>query len=156
MNVEVGRYRHTQKGPWGLLLYVLAVVFLTVSWYAPLLPLQVTFLITGILMFPLGPSLGHLVVEDEGDRLFIHFGPLPLFQKRIRYDDIREVGKGRLPFHESGGIHWSPWNGWVWSVWGYDCVVIRLKRRVVRVGTDDPDGLLAFLKGRIAGERASE
>ena len=80
MNVEVGSYRHTQKGPWSLLLYVLATMFLTVCWYAPLLPLQITFLpVTGILMFPLGMSFHHLTVADEGDRLAIRLARCPCF-----------------------------------------------------------------------------
>ena len=71
------------------------------------------------------------------------------FRKRIRYDDIREVEKGRMPFHESGGIHWSPWGGWIWSVSGSTCVILRLKRGTFRVGTDDAEGLAGFLEGRI-------
>jgi hypothetical protein len=98
----------------------------------------------------LGAAIGHLVVEDEGERFFIHFGPLPLFRKRILYEDIRDVEKGKLPFHESAGIHWTPWKGWIWSVRGQDCVILRLKRGTFRVGTDDADGLAGFLEGRIA------
>lgn len=155
MNVEVGSYRHTQKGPWSLLLYVLATMFLTVCWYAPLLPLQITFLITGILMFPLGMSFHHLTVADEGDRLAIRFGPLPLFRKRISYSDIDAVEKGRTMILDGWGIHLSLRGGWVWNIWGRDCVVIRLKQGIIRVGTDDPDGLAEFLKGRVS-ERSGE
>lgn len=148
MNGEVSSYRHTQKGPWDLLLYVLGVVFLAISWSNPLLPLQITFLITGILMFLLGISFHHLTVADEGDRLTIRFGPFPLFRKRIDYDDISAVETGRTTILDGWGIHMSLWGGWVWNIWGHDCVVIRLKRGIIRVGTDDPDGLAEFLKVR--------
>jgi hypothetical protein len=151
MNTEVGNYRHTQKGPWSLLLYVLGVVFLVISWSVPLLPLQITFLVTGILMFLLGMSFHYLTVADEGSHFAICFGPFPLFRKRIDYDDISAVEKGRTTIFDGWGIHLSLRGGWVWNIWGRDCVVIHLKRGIVRVGTDDTDGLLAVLKDRIEG-----
>ncbi|MGA2618073.1 MAG: hypothetical protein ABSF26_10720 [Thermoguttaceae bacterium] len=147
---EAETYHHTQKGPWGLLLYVLAAVFLTVSWYLPVLALRITFLAAGLPMFLLAASFQHLTVADEGNQLAIRFGPFPLLRKRIWYDDIRDVEKGRTTFLDGWGIHWNPWGGWVWNIWGRDCVVIRLKRGTIKVGTNDPDGLVAFLRKRIS------
>ena len=46
------------------------------------------------------------------------------------------------------GIHMSPRGGWVWNIWGRDCVVIHLERGALRVGTDDAENLAAFLKQR--------
>jgi hypothetical protein len=43
------------------------------------------------------------------------------------------------------GIRWIP-GGWLWNVWGLDAVELRLAGgRRLRIGTDDPDGLLAAL-----------
>jgi hypothetical protein len=156
MNVEVGSYRHTQKGTWHLLLYALAAFFLTASWFLPLLALRITFFVTGLFMLLLAESFHHLTVADEGDRLVIRFGPFPLFRKRISYDDINSVEKGRTTILDGWGIHLSLRGGWVWNISGRDCVVIHLKRgiiRVGRVGTDDPHGLAEFLKGRIADQK---
>jgi len=50
-------------------------------------------------------------------------------------------------------MRWSPWGGWVWNVWGYDCVFLHLKRGKFRVGTDDAENLVEFLEGRIAEKR---
>ncbi len=144
-------YHHTQKGPWGLLCYAFAAAFLVAAIYLPVLALQITFLVTALFMLLLGASLGNLTVEDEGDQLAIHFGPVPLFRKRISYDDILEVEQARTTFLEGWGIHWSPGGGWVWNIWGYDCVVLRLKRGTLKVGTDDAEGLADFLKTRITG-----
>jgi hypothetical protein len=47
------------------------------------------------------------------------------------------------------GIHWSLWGGWVWSLWGWDCVVIRRRRGTLRVGTDDADNLASFLRSKV-------
>jgi hypothetical protein len=146
-------YHHTQKGPWGLLCYALAVAFLVATLYLPVPALQITFLVTALFMLLLGASLGHLTVEDEGDQLAIHFGPFPLFRKRIFYEDILEVEQARTTFLEGWGIHWSPGGGWVWNIWGRDCVVLRLKRGTLKVGTDDPEGLAEFLKNRISSTR---
>jgi hypothetical protein len=148
--VQFGQYHHVQRGPWWLVCFALAAISFTVSYDLPVPALKITLSVAGVILLLSGVSLGHLVVEDEGDRLFIHFGPLPLFRKRIRYDDIREVDKGRVPFHESGGIQWSPWGGWIWSVWGHDCIILRLRRGTFRVGTDDAEGLAGFLQGRMS------
>ncbi len=151
MNVQVGRYRHTQKGPWGLLCYALAAAFLTASYFLPVPVLGITFVVSGAFLLVLGGSAGHLTVEDQGDQLAIHFGPFPLFRKRIRYENIVEVEKGRTTFLDGWGMHWNPWGGWVWNVWGYDCVILRLKRGKFRVGTDDVDGLAGFLRNQLQG-----
>ncbi len=142
-------YHHTQKAPWFLLLFALAALFFTVAWVTraePVLP-AILFL-SGLLMAALGYSFQHLTVADEGERLAIWFGPLPLFRRRIRYDDMREVEIGRTTIMDGWGIHWSPWGGWVWNIWGRDCVVIRRRRGVIKVGTDDAERLAEFLEGR--------
>jgi len=142
-------YHHTQKAPWFLLLFGFAALFFTIAWVAraeAVVPAML--LVTGLLMAMLGYSMQHLTVCDEGDRLAISFGPLPLFRKRIRYDDICEVAIGRTTIMDGWGIHWSPWGGWVWSLSAGTCVVIRRRRGVIRVGTDDAERLAEFLEGR--------
>jgi hypothetical protein len=144
-------YRHTQKAPWYLLLYAFGAAILIASVLIPSVPtLGFTLLATGFLTLLLSASFHHLTVEDEGNQLAIHFGPFPLFRKRIWYDDILEVKKGRTMFLDGWGIHWSPWGGRLWNIWGYECVVLRLKRGRLRIGTDNPDGLVEFLNRRIA------
>jgi hypothetical protein len=146
-------YHHTQKGHWGLMCYAFAAAFLVASLSLPVLALQITFLVTGFFMVLLGASCGRLTVEDEGDRLVVRFGPLPLFRRRIPYEDIVEVETGRTTFLEGWGVHWSPWGGWVWNIWGYDCIVLRLKRGKLKIGTDDAERLAGFVKSRISSTR---
>jgi hypothetical protein len=130
--------------------YAFAAAFVIASLSLPVLALQITFFVTALFMLLLGASCGHLTVADEGNQLAIRFGPFPLFRKRIWYDDIIDAEKGRTTFLDGWGIHWSPWGGWVWNIWGYECVVLRLKRGKLKIGTDDPDGLVRFLEGRIS------
>jgi len=144
-------YGHTQASPLCLILYAAAAWFFALTWFLQKEPwVSVVLALAGFVMLVVAASFQRLTVEDEGEHLLIHFGPLPLFRKRVRYADIREVETGRTTFFDGWGIHWSPWGGWLWNVWGYDCVVIRLEKRVLRVGTDDPQGLAEFLRSRIA------
>ncbi len=148
-------YRHTQKGPWPAMLVVLAAVFLAVSWFVPDVPIRILMLVCGLSMLVLAPSFGQLTVADEGDRLAVRFGPLPLFQRRIRYDDIRIVERGRTTLLDGWGIHWNPWSGWVWNIWGRDCIVLRLRRGIVRIGTDDREGLARLLINKLSAASPS-
>jgi hypothetical protein len=74
-----------------------------------------------------------------------------MFRRRIRYDDILEIEIGRTTIMDGWGIHWSPWGGWVWSLCAGKCVVLRRRRGVIRIGTDDAKGLAEFLKTKIEG-----
>jgi hypothetical protein len=47
------------------------------------------------------------------------------------------------------GIHYVPFRGWTYNLWGFDCVVLQLGSKTVRIGTDDADNLLAFLERQI-------
>jgi hypothetical protein len=58
----------------------------------------------------------------------------------------RGAGIGLRPSRDAEGTKRR--GGWVWNIWGYDCVVIRMKRGTLRVGTDDADGLVEFLRSR--------
>ena len=142
-------YCRTQKGPWGLLLYAGAILLLTVSWPVPNVPaLPIALGVIGFVV--LGTSFHQLTVVDEGRQLVIHFGPFPLFRRRIWYEEIVDAEQGRTTLLDGWGIHWTPWSGWVWNIWGFDCVVLRLKKGTLKVGTDDPEGLVEFLKTRMS------
>jgi hypothetical protein len=147
-------YRHTQPGPLCLLFFATALT----SFLLTLLPggvpaLRIIFPILGLLMLVLGASVQTLTVADEGDRLAVWFGPLPLFQQRIRYDEIRDVEIGRTSLLDGWGIHMSR-GGYVWNIWGRDCVVIRTDRQVLRIGTDDAENLAQFLLWRAGGKES--
>jgi hypothetical protein len=148
MNVGPG-YSHSQWAPWHLLLDAIGVGLLVAAWLSHEPPFA-RWLFVGMsgLFLLLGSSFRHLTAEDRGDHLAIRFGPLPLFRRRVRYEDVREVEVGRTMLLDGWGIHMSPRGGWVWNIWGRDCVVIHLERRALRVGTDDAENLAAFLKQR--------
>lgn len=145
-------YRHTQKGPWSLLLFAIGVLMLGLGWFLreePVVP--VVLPVAGALMLLLGASFRYLTVADEGDRLAIRFGPLPLFRKRIRYSDMRSVEVGRTTLLDGWGIHLSLRGGWVWNIRGWDCVMIEHGGKTW-LGTDDAENLARYLQSRIAGQ----
>lgn len=148
---DVQGYSHTQKAPLCLLIYALAVVFLVLSFFvqdAP--PIQWLFPPIGLLMLILAAAIHHLSVEDRGDVLAIRLGPVPLFRRTLKYADIEMVEVGRTLFLDSWGIHYSIRGGWVWNLWGWDCVVVRFNNDgTLRIGTDDVENLAGFLRSKV-------
>ncbi|MCS7469127.1 hypothetical protein NZK35_20940 [Stieleria sp. ICT_E10.1] len=146
-----GIYRHTQRAPLCLILYVTAVMFLGLGWVLRNEPvIHWVFPAAGLLTLILSASFHHLTVEDEGDRLSIRFGPIPLFRRSIKYEDIVSVEVGRTTILDGWGIHMSIRGGWVWNLWGRDCVALRLRNGMLRIGTDDADQLSEFLNRRLS------
>lgn len=147
-------YRHTQRAPLCLLLYGLALAFMVLPWIVRDEPvIRYLFPPIGLLMLVLAASFHHLTVADQGDRLAIQFGPLPLFRRTVRYQDIVSVAVGRTMFLDGWGIHVSLRGGWVWNLWGRDCVVLRLRHGTLRVGTDDAESLARFVATRMGEAR---
>ena len=149
-------YHHTQAGPWSLVLLAFGLCTLAMAWTArhEAVALLILLLI-GVLMLVLAASCHDLTVDDGGDHLALRFGPMPLFQQKIPYDDVTAVDLGRTTLLDGWGIHLSLRGGWVWNIWGWECVVIHRRRGVVRVGSDDAENLAGFLKCRIAEAETS-
>lgn len=144
------KYRNTQYGKWYLLMPVLIGFLLILDAFLPgqAIPWQAYLIAVGVVGLT-ALTFTSLTVRDGGDRLVVQFGPIPLFWKTFPYRAITRVEKGRTRFADGWGIHYSPSGGWVFNVWGFDCVRIWCGRRLYTVGTDDPDGLLAFLENKI-------
>jgi hypothetical protein len=145
-------YSHTQKGIIFPILAVSSVGFIIIgiflNQYAPI--------IFGGLLIAISFAFMRMAVRDEGDRLSVRFGPIPIFGRTIPYAAISGVEKDRTQFIHGWGIHWTR-KGWLWNIGGFDCVRVHLGGRSVLIGTDDPDGLEAFLRSAMAagGSRTS-
>jgi hypothetical protein len=144
-------YSRTQQAPLSLIFFGSAIWLFVLAWIAGDQPTQTLVLVVGgILMTLIGLAFHHLNVEDEGDRLAIRFGPRRLFRTSIRYTDIQKVEVGRTLLLDGWGIHWSLRGGWLWNLWGRDCVGIHRRKGKLRIGTDDAAGLPRFLEDRMA------
>jgi hypothetical protein len=149
-------YSHTQKGPLCLILYGSALGCIALALMVGGIP--GIFIAGGVGLFIglLAPAFHHLTVVDQGDVLAIRFGPIPLFRRTVRYADIEKIEVARTLILEGWGIHLSVRGGWVWNLWGRDCVVVNLKKGVLRIGTDDAENLARFVEGKIGeGENGS-
>jgi hypothetical protein len=150
MNADMTAYRHTQWGPWSILLYAFFIVCCIVGVLSRHEPVVLIIMpAVGLVMIVLAPCFHYLTVADEGDHLQIRFGPLPLFQKRILYEDIRHIEIGRTTILDSWGIHGSLRGGMVWNIWGRDCVTVH-HRGITHIGTDDAETLAALLKTKMS------
>ena len=142
-------YSHTQESPLWMILFGSSIPCFVLAWIAREEPIVLAVMIVAALLVVLvGLAFHHLTVEDEGDRLAIRFGPLPFMETSIQYADIQRVEVGRTTILDGWGIHRNPWHGWIWNLWGRDCVVIHRQRGVLRVGSDEAEYLAGFLKSR--------
>ncbi len=150
-------YSHTQRGPWFLLMAVVATACLVVAWVARGAPLAVVACGgVAFVMLLCALSFVHLTVYDDVDALAVRYGPLPLFAwlcPRIRYDEIKSIEPDRSNILDGWGVHWFPGRGTTYNIWGRDCVRIETGRRIYRIGSDDVDNLISFLRQRIDNKR---
>jgi hypothetical protein len=147
---EGPEYSHTQTAPLCLFLYGAALACFVLAWGVGSPPGTLIFVASGIILVLVGPAFHHLAVVDQGDRLAIRFGPMPLFRRTVRYADIVSVPVGRTLILDGWGIHHSVRGGWVWNLWGRDCVVVHFTNgKVLRIGTDDAEDLAKFLEDKL-------
>lgn len=143
-------YSHTQRAPLCWILYGSALACLVLGATVGPPPAMLIATATGLLLALLATAFHHLTVADQGDALAIRFGPLPLFGRRARYADIAGADVGRTLILDGWGIHMSLRGGWVWNLWGRDCVVVHFKQgATLRIGTDDAENLAAFLQRKL-------
>jgi hypothetical protein len=141
-------YRHTQSSPLGPA-FVVAAVGCLVAFFVASDPVMRTLCTTMAVVAALFAGMFmRLHVEERPDHLRVRFGPLPWGGTSVRYDQVRAVRRARSSLLDGLGIHWFPGRGWTFNVWGFDCVELQTDRGLVRLGTDDPDGLAAHVARR--------
>ena len=143
-------YEHTQRAPLYLLLHAIGVATVVGAWQIEDPAVSTPVAIFSGFFFLLGLSFRQLSCRDEGDYLRISFGPLPLFRRKLLYSKLEKVGPSRSSWKDGWGIHLSSRGGWVWNIWGYDCVdIASTGGKKLRLGTDDLEGLAAFLQSKL-------
>jgi hypothetical protein len=63
---------------------------------------------------------------------------------------MQQIEVGRTLVLDGWGIHRSLRGGWVWNLWGRDCVVIHRRKGTYYIGTDEPQKLADFLGARLS------
>ena len=143
-------YEHVQRSPLHIFLYLPAIFAFMLAWHArDDAPPSVTVAVVGILLLLLSFSFQTLTTRGESDYLVVRYGPLNLFGTRIAYQDITSVEPSTTSLIDGWGIHFIPFRGWTFNLWGFECVKLTLGTKVIRIGTDDSVNLTKFLSEKI-------
>jgi hypothetical protein len=146
------KYEHKQTSPLHLILYAIGIVILGAAWLSRENRVVSLILVSSAaLMILAALCFGYLVVRDEGDALVLRYGPLPVFRRHIPFARIAAAEPSRSAVIDGWGIHYIPGRGTTYNLWGFDCVKMRVDNRTIRVGTDDIQGLVRFLKEKVTG-----
>jgi hypothetical protein len=138
-------YKHTQVG-WLLLVIVTTVVLILAFWTA-INPIPSAIITISALVILLSLFSSLTVVGDDKGVLF-YFGP-GIIRKRVSYEQIKSVSMVRNRWFYGWGVRWYG-RGWLYNVSGLDGVELKLANgSQLRIGTDEPEKLQAFLKSKI-------
>ena len=143
-------YLHKQVGPaffrFGILLFLIALAIMTAvigEWVGAAITAMVA-LIVGTALF----VFSQFTVEVTKDGLVASFGwGWP--RRTLSWEQATAARIVRNSWWYGFGIRWFP-GGTLWNVWGLDAVEFDLvKGRKLRIGTDEPEQLLAALSGKL-------
>jgi hypothetical protein len=144
-------YRHTQHaGPgWWFSVAVLVALALGVeAWFNGVVLMLVAAVLIALIAGPVFVVLSRLTVEVDDSALRAFFGRgWP--HKTLPLAEARSAQAVRNYWWYGFGIWWIP-RGTVWTVWSFDAVEVGLSSgRRFRIGTDEPEALLAALESRL-------
>jgi hypothetical protein len=142
------QYRHTQVG-WTIIVLVVAAVVAEILLVVVLAPGSTLALsLSGALAAILAVTLvlfSTLTVTVDDAAVRLAFG-LEALRREVSLDQIAEARRVRNAWYSGWGVRVIP-NGRLYNVGGLDAVELHLDNgRVVRVGTDEPDVLLAAVQ----------
>ena len=150
-------YHHVQRSPMNVLLYLPALFAFVIAWQIrnDALP-GIVVAVIGLILLLVAWSFQTLAVSEDHEHLNIRYGPLNLFGTRIAFRDITAVEKGKTSVIDGWRIHFIPFRGWTFNLWGFECVKISLDKKVIRVGTNDSENLARCLRERIERDTVTE
>ncbi|PIT86596.1 MAG: hypothetical protein COU33_02290 [Candidatus Magasanikbacteria bacterium CG10_big_fil_rev_8_21_14_0_10_43_6] len=139
-------YTHTQKSYAIIgIMVALCVIFGMTFFTQDAPPLAVTPVL--ILIVVLLGSFTSLTVTVDQTYLKVKFG-YGIFSKKFLRTDIASATHVKHTWYHGWGIrYWIPKRMWIYTISGFDLIEITLTNgRVYRIGTDEPQQLLAALK----------
>ncbi|MGI9264758.1 MAG: hypothetical protein ACR2QU_07505 [Gammaproteobacteria bacterium] len=148
-------YKHTQTGMFSRITFGVLVVLslITAVYLGPRDPKAILIFGVAAAVLMLALLLFHsLTVEVARGYLRFRFG-IGLIGRQFRVKDIETAEHVRNRWWYGWGIRLTP-HGWLFNVSGYDAIQIRLKNgRGYRIGTDEPEKLLAAIEAATARNR---
>lgn len=146
----MSQYEHTQRSPLHVLLLAVAGIFAGLAVAAQQEQSARLIMLGAAALFVfLAACFAELSVCDEGERLVLRYGPLQVFGWKFCWNEIESAEAGRTSWIDGWGIHWFPGRGTTFNIWGFDCVVLHVKGKLVRIGTDDAETLAQFIRSKI-------
>jgi hypothetical protein len=149
------RYRHTQVG-WTFIVLVVAAVVVELSLVAlsasqsPLALALAGGLVAVVAVLLALFSALTVVVDDRAVSLSFGLGSL---RRKVMLADVTAARRVRNHWYAGWGVRIIP-RGRLYNVGGLDAVELELDNgRVVRVGTDQPDVLLAVITAALNGKK---
>lgn len=139
-------YQHTQRSKILFIIIIFVLLFMLFlmyrfgfNWIG-----AVVFLLMIIALY----LFNSLVVRVSADKIYIAFGS-GLIRKNIQISTITSAEKVRNKWYYGFGIRLIP-GGQMYNVAGLDAVELKLTNgRVFRIGTDEPDKLLAVIHSQM-------
>jgi hypothetical protein len=121
------------------------------AWFNGFVLMIVTAMLIALIVGPMFVVLSRLTVEVDDNSLRAYFGRgWP--QRTLTFAEATSAHAVRNYWWYGFGIWWIP-KGTVWTVWGFDAVEVGLSSgRVFRIGTDEPEALLAALEGHVPAD----
>ncbi|MFQ5948421.1 MAG: hypothetical protein ACE5KX_06140 [Acidimicrobiia bacterium] len=118
------------------------------AWFSGVVLMLVAAVLIALIAGPVFMVLSRLTVEVDDVALRASFGRgWP--RRTLPLAEVRSAQAVRNYWWYGFGIWWIP-GGTVWTVWGFDAVEFGLSSgRVLRIGTDEPEVLLAALEDRV-------
>lgn len=151
VSMEMQPYKHTQTAASMIGVFALSTIGTFAALYFARLSVLAAVL-AALLFALLGFTFSALTVQVDEDGVAVWFGlggGCGWPKRRLPWDEIRSAERVRNSCIEGYGIR-AVRNGWMFNVAGLDAVELGLRSgRVFRVGTDDPDALLAACKARM-------
>lgn len=140
-------YRRRQQAPLYLILVFVGLVLVVAGALVRDPPMRIILPAAALPSFLMAWSFCWLEVTVCDTHLRARFGPLPCFGVRVVLAQIVSAAAARSSWLDGWGVHYMPRRGWIYNLWGFDCVELKLvSGRHLRVGTDDPAGLLRALR----------
>lgn len=142
-------YKHTQRGPLCWVLVAFAAMSTLLTGLVHESPFARLLIVVPFLILLLAACFATLTVQVTAAEIDVRFGPLPLFQRRIAFTSVSEVEVARSGLIDGFGVHWIPGRGWIWNLWGFDCVALVVDGEPFRIGTNDPTGLAEAIRSSV-------
>ena len=143
------RYEHRQGGGFTRLTFIIAIVLLPVL-YAMDPNAGLALLIATPFLLLVFAAFDGLTIRIAGDELAWRFGHLGYPRGHVKLAEIAASSVTRTTFWDGWGIRLTR-RGWLYSVSGYDAVLIkRTNGKTFLLGTDEPRKLKAAIDAALA------